>query len=412
MRFSFHVYGCRLNQAEAATWRSALEAKGWQAVRVEEAEILFVHSCAVTEPAVHEIEKMLRAHRQKFPHVKVVVSGCAATLLPSALCDLQLPHEQKAQWVQAVLAFAATPSDVTSCGTAARYRTRASLIIQDGCDQFCSYCIVPYMRGAPVSEPMSALIAKVDRLFEEGYQEIVLTGCHLALYRDPETGADFLTLLQKLCERPGKGRFRMSSLEPGILDDRALVQWIAAAGGRVCHYLHLPLQTGSDALLKAMGRRYTSRDIRQLLETIATTLPYAGLGADWIVGLPGETEADAAATCQLVAEYPFTGAHIFPYSRRPGTPAATFPNQVPQHLQYARVQALTACANAQREALMPRYLGRTLEVIPEQQKGAYWEGWSAERLRCKITPPARRGELHAFVPTVYHSGAFYAEAPE
>ncbi len=410
MRFTFQVYGCRLNQAEAAGWRTALEAKGWHAVDVEKAEVLFVHSCAVTEPAVHEIEKALRAYHRKFPQLKIVVSGCAATLLPEQLCTLRLPHEAKSAWLQHVSAFFETSStESTVPVTTSRLKTRASLIIQDGCDQFCAYCIVPYMRGKPVSEPMSKLIASVDCLFEEGYREIVLTGCHLALYQDPETGVDFLTLLQRLCERAGEGRFRISSLEPGLLDDQALVDFIARSGGRVCEFLHLPLQTGSDALLKAMGRKYTVRQIRMLLDKIATTLPYAGLGADWIVGLPGERDADAQATAQLVQDYPFTGAHIFPYSRRPGTPAATFPQQVPQHLQYARVQTLTALANAKREALMPRYLGRTLEVIPEQEKAGYWEGWSAERLRCKLKAPATRGEPRIIVPKAYHNGAFYEE---
>lgn len=410
MQFAFQVYGCRLNQAEAAGWRTALEAKGWQSVDIAQAEVLFVHSCAVTEPAVHEIEKTLRSYRRKYPQLKIIVSGCAATLLPAELCELSLPHEAKSAWLQHVLAYFSSSSVVaTETVVSSRQKTRASLIIQDGCDQFCAYCIVPYMRGKPVSEPMSKLVASVDRLFDEGYREIVLTGCHLALYRDPETSADFLSLLQHLCERPGVGRFRISSLEPGLLDDEALIDFIASSGGRVCEFLHLPLQTGSDTLLKAMGRKYSVHQIRTLLDKIATTLPYAGLGADWIVGLPGETDADAQATEQLVQAYPFTGAHIFPYSRRPGTPAATFPQQVPQHLQYARVQRLTALANAKREALMSRYLGRTLEVIPEQEKEGYWEGWSAERLRCRLKAPATRGEPRIIRPQAYHKGVFYEE---
>lgn len=407
MRFALHVFGCRLNQAEASGWRSALEAQGWDAVPLEEAELIGVHSCAVTETAVQEVVRTLRRLRQMSPTAIIVLSGCAATLVPPEVADFLIPHAEKNQWLTRVLAL--THEMKKQVVAASRPKTRASLILQDGCDQFCAYCIVPYMRGNPTSEPMRELLQKAEDLFAEGYQEIVLTGCHLALYRDPETGADLLTLLKRLATVPGVGRYRLSSLEPNLIDDCALVDFMADAQERFCPFFHLPLQTASDRLLSAMGRRYTVRQMRTLLDHIVDRLPYAGLGADWIVGLPGETEADAQATCNLVAAYPFTGAHIFPYSRRPGTPAATFPDQVPQHLQYARVKALTACANATREALMPRYLGRELVVIPERCRDGVWEGWSAERLRCRLPFPAKRGEMMRFCPTHYAEGCFFVK---
>ncbi|MDO5462041.1 MAG: MiaB/RimO family radical SAM methylthiotransferase [bacterium] len=405
MRFAIHVFGCRLNQAEAAEWRAALEAHGWQSVAPEKAALIAIHSCAVTETAVQEVRRMIRLFRQKYPLAKLILSGCAAGLIEASLVDGMIPHAEKASWVARVLALEPT---VVAPVVKSRPKTRASLIVQDGCDQFCAYCIVPYMRGKPTSEPMSQLLKQAEALFAEGYQEIVLTGCHLALYRDPETGAGLLTLLQRLAEVKGTGRFRLSSLEPGLLDDRALVDFIADARERFCAFLHLPLQTGSDTLLKAMGRRYTVKDVRGLLDHIVNRLPLAGLGADWIVGLPGETDADAQATCDLVEAYPFTGAHIFPYSRRPGTAAADFPHHVPQHLQHARVQQLTALANAKREALMPRYLGRDLFVIPERQREGFWEGWSAERLRCRLPAEAVRGVGQVFRPTHYANGIFHA----
>jgi threonylcarbamoyladenosine tRNA methylthiotransferase MtaB len=195
-------------------------------------------------------------------------------------------------------------------------------------------------------------------------------------------------------------------LEPGIIDDRALIDFMATSGDRFCAFFHLPLQTASDALLSAMGRRYTVRQMRAVLDRIVERFPFAGLGADWIVGLPGETEADAGATRACVEAYPFTGAHIFPYSPRPGTAAATFPNQVPSEQLQARVQALTHVANLRREALMPRYLNRPWIVIPERQKEGFWEGWSAERLRCRLPGDATRGEPQRFIPTQYADGIF------
>lgn len=405
MRFALQVFGCRLNQAEAAGWRSALEARGWLYTSFDVADVIGIHSCAVTETAVQELQRTLRRFRQKYPQATLVLSGCATALVDPSCVDLMIPHAQKDTWLSRVLDFAPTSSRPTEVVTS-RPKTRASLIIQDGCDQFCAYCIVPYMRGTPTSIPMRHVLQQAEARFAEGYREIVLTGCHLALYKDPETGADLLQLLQRLAAVKGDGRFRLSSLEPGLIDDHALVDFIARSGERFCAFLHLPLQTGSDTLLAAMGRRYTVRQVRSLLDTIVTTLPFAGLGADWIVGLPGETERDAQATCDLVAEYPFTGAHIFPYSRRPGTAAATFPNHVPSTLLQKRVQQLTEVANARREALMPRYLGREWVVIPEQQRDGVWEGWTAERLRCRLPGTAVRGVPQRFIPTQYANGVF------
>lgn len=398
---AFQVFGCRLNQAEAAEWRTALLTEGAVEASPDGADVLCVHSCAVTAPAAHEAEKAIRAFRTRHPEARVVLSGCAAGLMPPELADLLVPNAAKAAWVAQVKAalarwgFAPVPAE----GPAnVPQRARASLIVQDGCDRFCAYCIVPHVRGRPVSQPMAALLRQAERLFAEGFREIVLTGCHLALYRDPDSGTDFLGLLRRLCEVPGEGRFRIGSLEPCVLDDAALIRLIAHSGGRVCPFLHLPLQSASDAVLARMGRPYRHSDLRRLLDTVCDALPLCGLGADWIVGFPGETASDAAATRALVAAYPFTGAHIFPYSRRPGTPAADFPDQVPQHLLRARVDALTAVAAETRAAALPRFLGRALTVIPERLRKGCWEGWSEHRIRCRLPHPAERRALTPFIP--------------
>ncbi len=397
-KVAFLVYGCRLNQAEAAEWQAGLVARGFSIVDREEAEVLCVHSCAVTEPALHEVVKTLRAFRRRHPETAILLSGCAATLVPPDLADLLLPHAEKAQWLERVLAFLGTPT-VSGPRVTPKHRTRASLIVQDGCDRFCAYCIVPHLRGAPSSVPMAQLLRRAETLFAEGYREIVLTGCHLALYRDPENGADFIELLRQLVDVRGEGRFRIGSLEPCVLDDTALIRLLAAQPERLCAFLHLPIQSASTPLLAAMGRKYTADDLRALLDTVCEHLPLCGLGADWIVGLPGETEADAEATRTFLASYPFSGAHIFPYSRRPGTPAATFPNQVPSHLVKARIDALSATADGVRHATLRAAVGQPLVVIPERFRDGAWEGWSAERFRCRITAETARGRLTPFTPT-------------
>lgn len=400
-RVAFQVFGCRLNQAEAAEWRVALLTDGAVEVPPEGADVLCVHSCAVTAPAAHGAEKAIRAFRTRHPEARVVLSGCAAGLMPTTLADLLVPNAAKAAWVAQVRAALArwgfAPARTERPANVPQ-RARASLIVQDGCDRFCAYCIVPHVRGRPVSQPMAALLRRAERLFAEGFREIVLTGCHLALYRDPADGTDFLGLLRRLCEVPGEGRFRIGSLEPCVLDDAALIRLIAHSGGRLCPFLHLPLQSASDAVLARMGRPYRHHDLRRLLDTVCDALPLCGLGADWIVGFPGESAADAAATRALAAAYPFTGAHIFPYSRRPGTPAADFPDQVPQHLLRARVDELTAVTAEIRAAALPRFLGRALTVIPERLRDGCWEGWSEHRIRCRLAGPAERRALTPFTP--------------
>ncbi len=402
---AFHIFGCRLNQAEAAEWQRALLARGFSIVERTEADVLCVHSCAVTEPAAHEVVKLLRAERQRHPERKLILSGCAANLVPPELANLIIPHADKEQWLPRVLHFLNAEATPVS-DRPYRLRTRASLIVQDGCDRFCAYCIVPHLRGTPTSVPLPTLLQRAEALFAEGYREIVLTGCHLALYRDPESGAGFIQLLQRLCEVRGEGRFRIGSLEPCVLDDVALIRLLATHRERLCAFLHLPIQTASDTLLQRMGRGYTQAEVRRVLDAIGEHLPLCGLGADWIVGLPGETEADAEATRQLVEAYPFTGAHIFPYSRRPGTPAATFPDQVPQHLMKARIDALTATAQTVKTEALKRFIGKPLVVIPEQQRNGQWEGWSAERLRCRLSFPAQRGVPVVFTPTLLEGATF------
>ena len=391
---AFQVFGCRLNQAEAEGWQHALAEEGYPIVSPKEADILCVHSCAVTEPAVKEVTKLLRHCKRIRPDQRLILSGCATTLVEDVALDLSIPHAVKSEWLARTRAFLQTlpPPTTPNATPDARHRTRAALILQDGCDQFCAYCIVPHLRGAPVSEPAAAVLNRAERLFAEGYQEIVLTGCHLALYKDPISGMGFVELLQRLCEVKGEGRFRIGSLEPCLIDDAALIRLIAANDGRLCRFLHFPMQTADDGLLHRMGRRYTQADLRKVLDCVCETLPHCGLSADWIAGLPGETPQAAEATLDLIRAYPFTGAHVFPYSKRAGTPAATFPDQVPTEEILRRAKILREIAQEQQTRQLHLQLGRTLSVIPEQAHGEVRYGWSSERFRCRLPASYARGQ--------------------
>lgn len=403
---AFQTFGCRLNQAEAEGWQRALAAQGYPIVEMAQADVFCVHSCAVTEPAVKEVAKLVRSVRKSAPQMRVILSGCAAELVHETV-DLRLPHAQKAQWLSHVTAYLKTLSSTHEVlQTSIAHRTRATLILQDGCDQFCAYCIVPHLRGAPVSEPASHLLQEAERLFAIGYREIVLTGCHLALYKDPERGMGFVELLQRLCDVKGEGRFRIGSLEPCIVDDAALIRLIATAGGRICPFLHFPMQSADDELLRRMGRRYAQRDLCHVVETVGEYLPRCGLSADWIAGLPGETEAAFQHTLAFIQRYPFTDAHVFPYSKREGTPAVTFPNQVPQAVIQQRAKALREAAKAQQLHQLSQWVGQTFEVIPEQAHGDIRFGWTAERFRCRLPAHYPRGERCLVTPSALEGETF------
>lgn len=398
---AFQVFGCRLNQAEAEGWQHALIREGYPIVSPKEADVLCVHSCAVTEPAVREVAKLLRHLQRTRPLQRIILSGCATRLVEGITPHLSIAHEVKVEWLPRVLNYLSELSTppTTILTTSAPHRTRASLIIQDGCDQFCAYCIVPYLRGTPVSEPSDDLIHRASQLFAEGYPEIVLTGCHLALYKDPLTGGNFIDLLKRLCDIPGEGRFRIGSLEPCILDDVELIRLIAQSGGRICNFLHLPIQSADDDLLRRMGRRYTQTDVRRVLDTLCETLPNCGLSADWIAGLPGETEMAFEQTAKFIAAYPFTGAHVFPYSKRAGTPAATFPDQVPQAEIIRRAKVLRDLAHSQQRQQLQRQIGQPLQVIPEQAQGDVRYGWSSERFHVRLPASYPRGKCISVSPS-------------
>lgn len=410
-RLAFRVFGCRLNQAEAGGWQEEMASLGVRIVPESEADVLCVHSCAVTEEAVREVRKTLAAYKRNHPSGRLVLSGCAAGLLQTDPADCVIPHADKTEWMRRVRDFLgieaeapASPADFS-----VRRRTRASLIVQDGCDRFCAYCIVPHLRGAPVSEPMELLLERAATLFAQGYREIVITGCHLALYCDPASGAGFTELVKRLRDVPGEGRFRIGSLEPCVIDDRELFRTIAAARERLCAFLHFPIQSASDAVLESMGRTYRAADLHRMMESLGEMLPFCGVGADWIAGLPGEREADAEATCEFVRAYPFTGAHVFPYSKRPGTPAAERLDQVlPQEIR-RRAALLSGTASQVRERVLPDFLGRPLQVIPERFRDGAWEGWSAERLRCRLTGFHQRGALTPFLPERIENGILLGE---
>ena len=401
MRAVLHVMGCRLNAAEGARIRGALEAAGWEVresgAPPSGADAFVLHTCAVTATAQAEALRRLRAARRAGVP-RIVVSGCAANVASEAELRSAGATDVVARGapaapdglpalVEAALR-GAVPPERLSFGS-----TRAPVKIPDGCSFRCAYCIVPDARGAPRSRPAAEVLAECAALVARGYRELVLTGVNVACWREGDRS--FADLVRAVAEIPGLARVRMSSVEPHTTEAE-VVELMAAPGSKLCHTLHYPLQSGSDRVLRAMRRRYTVAEYRAAVERALARVPRLGLGADVIAGFPGETAADFEETARLVRDYPFSNLHVFPYSERPGTPAATMPGAVPVRVRRERARALAALGEEKRAAFAASFAGADAEVLVERVGAdGTAEGWTSEYLRARIPgrSPADAGAL-------------------
>ena len=381
MKFKIETLGCKVNQAESSGLGAELRRRGLTpAESAEEADFLLVNSCAVTAESVRKAKQLLRSLRRRNPQAKLVLTGCWPQAFPEdefgeadlvtgtknradilAWVDAQMPQNSAAARIspyESGDAFSTLPCADTT-------RTRAFLKIQDGCNQFCSYCIIPFARGRCRSMPPDRLREEVHALAEQGFREIVLTGINIGFF-GLDTGQTIAEAVAVCAAEPGFCRVRLGSLEPERMDTATLKQ--LAACEKFCPQFHLSLQSGSDAVLKRMNRRYTAAEYRALAQEIHALFPDAALTTDVIVGFPGETDAEFQETLDFVQEIGFAKVHVFPYSAREGTRAAKFPDQVPQSVKTARAARLNALACDIRRAHLSKMVGRTLSVLVEGEK--------------------------------------------
>jgi len=407
MTVFFKTFGCRLNQAETARAAAVLIAAGWRiASNAADAKLFVIHSCAVTAAAEREGLRLLRQLRRAHPLATLVLAGCAAETESGRLAaevDLRVPRDQKDSLGEFLLARFGVPSAAPTADPLTAIRTaRAFLKAQDGCDFFCSYCIVPHTRGAPVSRPFDVCLDEARRLIDAGFREIVLTGCNIACYAD--TGRRLPELIDALATLPGLGRLRLGSIEPGTIEREIIALMVCRP--TLCRSLHLPIQSGDDDVLRAMRRRYTAADLHATLEDAIRKLPDLGLGADVITGFPGETERAFETTRTLLNAHPFSNLHVFPYSERTGTPAATLPDPVPPLLRKARAHTLSALGAVKKTAFARSLLGRPTACLVERVDAAgQAHGWSDTYLACRFpVGTARRRDLVVFTPQSEQDG--------
>ena len=336
MKYSVITFGCRVNQADSLVIEGELRARGARNVSPDEADLVVVNTCSVTASADQGARQTIRRIARQNPSVRVVVTGCYATRRPDELRGLPnvvsvVSNTDKDHVLRVLGETSGWQDGDGPCGHALEPgtagRTALTLRVQTGCEESCSYCIIPHTRGRGRSTPLPVVINRITQATESGYREIAITGVHLGSYgRDLNDGSSLTTLVRCLAEWNEDVLFRLSSLEP--MDCTNDIVDLVASSPRLAPHLHLPLQHGDDNMLVRMRRPYSSEFYHRLLERIHSLMPHAAVGTDVIVGFPGETEAEFSRTERVLSELPLSHVHVFPYSDRPGTDASVLTGKV------------------------------------------------------------------------------------
>ena len=429
MRAAFHNLGCKVNSYELDVVRQAFLEEGYVEVPFDaEADVYVINTCTVTNIADRKSRQMLHRARRRNPEAVVIALGCyvdtdGAGVAKDGAIDIAIPNRDKLHTLRILHEFlderragaGAGTADAQPCAGAAAPRlvlpgrTRADIKIQDGCDQFCTYCIIPYARGRLHSRPAEEILEEVRGLAAAGTKEIVLSGIHISSYgRDQgERPQDALGgLLQSLASIDGISRIRIGSLEPGLMTE----DFVSRIAGmeKFCPHFHMSLQSGCDRILKRMNRRYTTGQYMESCRRIRAAFDRPALTTDIIVGFPGETDEDFRETMAFAEAVGFYEVHVFKYSRRKGTFADAMPDQVPEQVKSGRSDMLLALTAAQAAAYRAQFIGGTETILAEEEvtaDGRRWISGHTMRYVPCLAPAGSaapgdpvRGVLRGFVP--------------
>ena len=390
MRIYIKTFGCRVNQYETEILREQLLAGGAAAAvkAWEKADICVVNTCTVTQEADEDALRLVRRIARRNPAARLVVTGCLASRAPEKIREAApaalIAGNEAKQALAARLGRGAAPDSAGITGF--HERSRALVKAQDGCNMACAYCIVPSVRPRMVCKPCGEIEREVLGLVERGIREIVVCGVRLGRYlADDGSGrrVDFVAMLERLLSLPGDFRVRLSSLEVTDLTDR-LLDLLARREGRLCPSFHVPLQSGSDPVLKRMHRWYTAAFYKDRVSALRRLHPESALFADVMAGFPGETAEEFEESFRFVSGLDFCGLHVFRYSRRPGTPAARYKGQVPEEEVMKRSSRLRELDLALRRDFARRAVGRTHRVLVERRGSGKAEGVTGHFLRVRF----------------------------
>ncbi len=396
MRFAITTLGCKVNQYDSAMIESRLTSLGLERCEFDDtADVFIVNTCTITDRADSESLRLARRARRLNPTSRVIMTGCLAQASPNLLAresavdaivglgrpgDLENTVLGRSTPRVMVSNLRKEKASIELGAVTLEGHTRAFLKVQEGCNQFCSFCIVPFSRGLSRSVEPRRVIEAIDDLHEQGFKEVVLTGVHLGGYgQDLDPPITLEALLQMIEERTPMARLRLSSLDPEELSDRIIAT--IARSSKFCPHFHLPLQAGEDQTLLRMRRRYSVAGFRQRVERILTLMPDAAIGSDLIAGFPGESSQDFESYFRFVESLPLAYFHVFPYSRRAGTTAAKMSGQIEAREIKARAARLRELDVLKRQEFARRFSGSRMLVLLEDQYGHRLRGYSRNYLR-------------------------------
>jgi len=381
MKVYLESLGCKLNQSEIETMACQFARAGHQVIgREEEADLCVVNTCTVTHVAARKSRRLIRHLHRVNPKARLIVTGCYAEMSPTEIAniegvDLVVGNEDKERIVE--LIRSGSQQLATSFQLPA-FRTRAFVKIQDGCNNRCTYCIVCLARGRERSRPVGDILAEIEARVDAGYNEVVLTGVNIGVY-GRDFGGSLGQLIEEILTRTEVPRLRLSSVEPWDFTSDLLT---LLESPRLCRHLHLPLQSGCDATLRRMGRRYTAAQYAELVRTAKEAIPDLAVTTDVMVGFPGEGESEFEESYRFVEEMEFARIHVFRFSPRPGTVAAEMDHQVPYPAKERRSEAMRRLGQESAQDFRRNFLGRTMQILWESaDEDGIWSGLTDNYIR-------------------------------
>lgn len=399
MKVSIETLGCKVNQYESDAMIKLFEEKGHE-LTTGKADIYIINTCTVTNLSARKSRQFISKAKAENPDGLIAVVGCYSQTEPEVikelgvdvilgtqgrdkiveLCDEALRNKEQIEYIED-LKVGKSFDDLSMDEN--HDMTRAYLKIQEGCNQFCTYCIIPYARGPITSRDMNGIVEEATRLSENGYKEVVLTGIHVASYGyDLDSKYRLIDVIEKINDIPKIERIRLSSIEPRIIDKEFLDRLIKL--DKVCDHFHLSLQAGSDKILKDMNRKYDRDTYLEKIKLIRTYYPNAGLTTDIMVGFPGESESDFLNTLDMVERINYSKVHVFRYSQRKGTPAAGYKNQISGTIKKERSERLRQLSDKSEKIFLDKQIGKTLSVLFEEKDGKYNTGHSKNYLKVYV----------------------------
>lgn len=403
---AFHTLGCKVNHYETEAIWQLFKAEGYEKVDFEKtADVYVINTCTVTNTGDKKSRQVIRRAIRKNPDAVICVTGCYAQTSPAEIMaipgvDIVVGTQDRTKMLSYIEQFKEERKPINGVSNIMKTRvyeeldvpaftdrTRASLKIQEGCNNFCTFCIIPWARGLMRSRDPKDVLAQARQLVQAGYKEIVLTGIHTGGYGEDLKDYSLAKLLEDLEQVNGLKRIRISSIEASQITDEVIE--VINRSEKIVRHLHIPLQSGSNTVLKRMRRKYTTEFFAERLQKLHKVLPGLAVTSDVIVGFPGETEEEFQQTYDFIAENKFSELHVFPYSKRTGTPAARMEDQVEEEVKNERVHRLIELSNQLAKEYASRFEGEILEIIPEEQdkenpeKGIYI-GYSDNYLKVKF----------------------------